>query len=186
MRGQRTRSALVAAAEHLLAGRTVGEVGVSQIAAAAGAFPSQVTYYFGSKEGLFVEVAFRSLLREAATLEKAARYAATPEQFNLTLSRAAGQMTSVASVAGALLIVRRRPELSKIAQYGINVLFRQSEVYLARTLTARGWTCTRPLEREVRTFWRAVLGSALFDSVPVVGGGNASIGDVLTVRAVDG
>ncbi len=159
---------------------------MSQIAAAAGAFPNQVTYYFGSKEGLFVEVAFRSLLREAAMLEKAARFAATPEQFSLALSGAAAQMTSVISVAEALLIVRRRPELSRIAQYGINVLFRQSEGYLARTLTTRGWTCTRPLEREVRTFWRAVVGSALFDAVPVVGGGNATIGDVLTVQAVDG
>src|SRR5882762_4737034 len=102
VRGRRTRGRLVDTATALFVERGLRGVSVSDIAAAAGAFPNQVTHHFGSKEALFVEVSIRSLTE-------------------------------------ALLIVRRRPELSKIVEYGLNVLFRRSESFLGRIVAAREW-----------------------------------------------
>jgi AcrR family transcriptional regulator len=48
--GQQTRAALLDAAGPLFAERGLAGVSQADIAAAAGTFPSQVTYYFGSKE----------------------------------------------------------------------------------------------------------------------------------------
>lgn len=45
---------------------------VSDIALEAGVFPSQLTYYFGSKEALFVEAACRELLVLASEVERRA------------------------------------------------------------------------------------------------------------------
>src|SRR5262249_52748061 len=48
--GKQTRRALLDAAGSLFAERGLAGVSAAEIARAAGAFPSQVTYYFGSKE----------------------------------------------------------------------------------------------------------------------------------------
>jgi AcrR family transcriptional regulator len=58
--GQQTRRALLDAAAPLFTQRGLAGVSQSDIAQAAGTFPSQVTYYFGSKEALFVAVLERS------------------------------------------------------------------------------------------------------------------------------
>ena len=55
--GRQTRRALLDAAGRLFGERGVAGVSAAEIAREAGAFPSQVTYYFGSKEALFVEAA---------------------------------------------------------------------------------------------------------------------------------
>ena len=45
---------------------------IADIAAAADAFPSQITYYFRTKEALFVEAACRDMLYVARAAEQAA------------------------------------------------------------------------------------------------------------------
>src|SRR5207302_10536629 len=50
--GRRTRSALLDAAARLFAERGLAGASLAGLAAAAEAFPSQVTYHFGSKEAL--------------------------------------------------------------------------------------------------------------------------------------
>lgn len=163
-RAERTRGALVTAAERLWIGRSLGEVCVAQVATAAGAHPNQVTYYFGSKESLFVEVAFRSLIRSAVGLEQVPQSAATPEQFVEDVTAAAVRLPELVQVTEALLIVRRRPELSRTVQYGLDVLLRQSEQFLSGVLETRGWVCAAPLDTEVRGFWCGVLGAALLQA----------------------
>ena len=51
--------------------RGLGGVSVKSIADTAGVFPSQLTYYFGTKDALFVEAACREVLHVGAAVEKA-------------------------------------------------------------------------------------------------------------------
>jgi AcrR family transcriptional regulator len=69
--GQRMRSRLLDAAATRFKAFGLADVSVAEIAADAGAFPSQVTYYFGSKEALFVEAACREMLYLARDAEAA-------------------------------------------------------------------------------------------------------------------
>jgi AcrR family transcriptional regulator len=79
--GQQTRRALLDAAGPLFAERGLAGVSQADIAAAAGTFPSQVTYYFGSKEALFVEAACRGVLRAATVVEQAGARTRTPRTY---------------------------------------------------------------------------------------------------------
>jgi AcrR family transcriptional regulator len=69
--GQRMRSKLLDSAAARFKAFGLADVSVAEIAADAGAFPSQVTYYFGSKEALFVEAACREMLYLARDAEAA-------------------------------------------------------------------------------------------------------------------
>src|SRR5271155_2005591 len=69
--GQRMRSRLLDAAAARFKAFGLADVSVAEIAADAGAFPSQVTYYFGTKEALFVEAACREMLYLARDAELA-------------------------------------------------------------------------------------------------------------------
>src|SRR5687768_3550258 len=70
--GKRMRSRLLDAAVELFKLKGLSAVSVAEIAAAAGAYPSQVTYYFRTKEALFVEAACREVLYVARQAELAA------------------------------------------------------------------------------------------------------------------
>ncbi|HEX7945017.1 MAG TPA: TetR family transcriptional regulator, partial [Phenylobacterium sp.] len=63
------RSRLLDAAVVLFKEKGASGVAVAEIAAAAGAYPSQVTYYFRTKEALFVEAACREVLYVARQAE---------------------------------------------------------------------------------------------------------------------
>ncbi len=66
-----TRREILLTAARLFAERGFAGVSVIEVAAAAGVFPNQVTYYFGGKDGLFVEVAGCLILEagQAAEIE---------------------------------------------------------------------------------------------------------------------
>src|SRR4051812_27563048 len=83
--GQRMRSQLLDAASALFKTHGLGGTAISAIASAADAFPSQVTYYFRTKEALFVEAACRNMLYIAERAEKAAARARTPEGYTRAL-----------------------------------------------------------------------------------------------------
>ena len=70
--GQRMRSRLLDAASALFKAHGLNGASITAIAGAADAFPSQVTYYFRTKEALFVEAACRDMLHIAERAEKAA------------------------------------------------------------------------------------------------------------------
>src|ERR1700761_4685300 len=68
-RGRSTRYRIIEQTARLCAGQPGTEPSVAQIAAAAGVFPNQVTYYFGSKDSLLVHAAFLGLLHDAEAIE---------------------------------------------------------------------------------------------------------------------
>src|SRR5262249_3286599 len=79
--GERMRSTLLDTASALFREHGLSGTSITAIAAAADAFPSQVTYYFRSKEALFVEAACRDVLHLAERIEKAAARARTPKAY---------------------------------------------------------------------------------------------------------
>jgi AcrR family transcriptional regulator len=183
-RGRRTRIRILDRAAELFAGQDYAAVSVAEIARSAGAHPHQVTYYFGSKDALFVQAAFLLLLREARRLEPIGLRQKTPAAFRAAVSRTTLTLPAVPVAVRAMSISRLRPDLQKLAQQRLAVLFRQAEHYLARVLQRHDWVVDRPLEVEVRTFWSAVLGARLISESGY--GGRSSdidVAGVLTVRA---
>src|SRR5436190_166865 len=79
--GKETRRAILQAASRLFRERGLPGTSKSDIAQAAGVFPSQLGYYFGTKEALFVEAACRDLLHLATRVEHAGARARTPTTY---------------------------------------------------------------------------------------------------------
>ncbi|KOV34278.1 TetR family transcriptional regulator [Streptomyces sp. H021] len=160
-RGRETRRRLIEATARLSEERSGAEVSVAEIAKAAGAFPNQVTYYFGSKDSLLVHAAFLGLLHDARRIERIGRQAADPVAFRRNIARAVLAMPSLPSVAQALAAGVSRPELAPVVDRHLQLLFRQSERFMGRLLDSRGWRTRRPLNVETRTFWSTALGAVL-------------------------
>src|SRR5436190_16582251 len=78
--GRQMRSRLLDSASGLFKQRGLSGTSIADIAAAADAFPSQITYYFRTKEALFVEAACRDVLYAAHAAEQAARKACSPRE----------------------------------------------------------------------------------------------------------
>src|SRR5499425_1575379 len=97
--GQRMRSRLLDAASALFKESGLNGASITAIAGAADAFPSQVTYYFRSKEAMFVEAACRDMLHIASRAEKAASRARTPKAYVAAL------VDSVVGAEGLALFV---------------------------------------------------------------------------------
>src|ERR1700751_2283982 len=83
--GRKMRSVLLDAASRLFKERGLSGASISDIATAADAFPSQITYYFRTKEALFVEAACRDMLYLARATEQAALHATTPRDYTRAL-----------------------------------------------------------------------------------------------------
>jgi TetR/AcrR family transcriptional regulator, regulator of cefoperazone and chloramphenicol sensitivity len=160
-RGRRTRARILDQAVALFARQDYAAVSVAEIARSAGAHPHQVTYYFGSKDALFVQAAFLLLLREARRLEPIGLRQRTPAAFRAAVARLTLALPAVPVAVQAMSISRLRPELHAVAQQYLSVLFRQAEHYLADVLERQHWKVDRLVEVEVRTFWSAVLGARL-------------------------
>ncbi|MEU6060227.1 TetR/AcrR family transcriptional regulator C-terminal domain-containing protein [Streptomyces sp. NPDC047097] len=160
-RGRATRRRLIEAAARLCEGRPGSELSVAEIAKAAGAFPNQVTYYFGSKDSLLVHAAFLGLLHDARRIERIGRQAPDAAAFRRNIARAVLAMPSLPSVARALAAGISRPELAPVVDRHLRLLFRQSERFMGQVLDDRGWRTRRPPGVEVRTFWSTALGAVL-------------------------
>src|ERR1700757_2280025 len=100
--GRKMRSLLLDAASRLFKERGLSGTAITDIAAAADAFPSQITYYFRTKEALFVECACRDLLHLARATEQAALKARTPREYTHALAETVTAGDSVAFFAEAL------------------------------------------------------------------------------------
>jgi len=183
LRGRRTRALILDRAVDLFAARGFDRVNVAEIAAAAGAHPHQITYYFGSKDALFVHAAFLMLLRDAARLEPVGRRQRTPGAFRAALARTALALPALPVAVEAMSVTRRRPELHAVAEQNLAVLFRQAEHYLTAILERRGWVIDRPPDVETRTFWSAVIGARLIHESGYGGrSSDVDVAGVLTVR----
>jgi AcrR family transcriptional regulator len=159
--GQQTRRALLDAAATLFDGRGIADVSAAEIARAAGTFPSQVTYYFGSKEALFVESACRGVLYAARDVERAAMRTRTPRSYVRAVVTAALASPALLSFAEAALLVRRRPDLAPLVRETFARLHDEAERAVLESLHRRGWQLRSDAATEARGFWAAILGVVL-------------------------
>lgn len=157
--GRQTRKALLRAATELFLERG-DDVPVSQICAVAGAHPNQVTYYFGSKERLFVEVACAAVLRAGKQAEEAALAADTVGAYtrDLVASLLGPGGPSVKLFVEAMLLAGRRGELADLITQTLQTLHAAGEEALIRTLVRTGWRLRAGIDVEARAFWSAIFG----------------------------
>lgn len=159
--GRQTRSALLDAASALFAQHGLHGVSIAEIAQKADVFPSQVTYYFGSKEALFVEAACREVLYAASAVEVAAQSARTPEQYVRLLVSTALASPALLTFVEAMLLARSRSDLAPLVARTLDRLHREGERAVADMLVRRGWNLRTSPAVEARAFWATVLGVAL-------------------------
>jgi AcrR family transcriptional regulator len=174
--GQQTRRALLDAAGPLFAQRGLAGVSQADIAAAAGTFPSQVTYYFGSKEALFVEAACRGVLHAATAVERAGDRTRTPHTYVRAMVDTALASPALLTFVEASLLVRRRQELAPRVRETYARLHAEGERAVVENLVKRGWQIRAHPGEEARGFWAAILGVALE---------NAAAGDAFTRASAD-
>jgi AcrR family transcriptional regulator len=160
-RGRSTRYRIIEQTARLCTERHGAELSVAEIAAAAGVFPNQVTYYFGSKDSLLVHAAFLGLLQDAKGIEPIGFRSSDAAAFRADIARAVLAMPSLPPVTRALATGISRPALAPVVEKHLSLLFRQSERYLRRLTRERGWSLERTPAAEARTFWSAALGAVL-------------------------
>ena len=159
--GRQTRRALLDAASRLFAQRGLADVSGAEIAREAGAFPSQVTYYFGSKDALFVEAACRGVLHAAARAERAGASKRSPRSYVRAVVHTALDSPALLSFVEAAVLVRGREELAPRVRETFERLHTEAERAIAESLAARGWEIRAAPAAEARGFWAALIGVAL-------------------------
>lgn len=159
--GQRMRSRLLDAASALFKAQGLNGTSISAIAGAADAFPSQVTYYFRSKEALFVEAACRDMLHIAERAEKAAARARTPESYVAALVDSVMRADGLSLFVEALVLTRQRPDLVPQVARTIERLHAEGARAYGGEMIRHGWQTRRPADASARRFWTIALGVAL-------------------------
>jgi len=159
--GKRMRSRLLDAAVELFKAKGVSGVSVAEIAAAADAFPSQVTYYFRTKEALFVEAACREVLYVARQAELAAAGAPTGSAYNRRLVETVIGAPGLALFVEALSLTRRRQDLAPLIERTFERLHAEGDRAYAETRHRRGWSEAEDAGTVARRFWTLALGVAL-------------------------
>ena len=159
--GKRMRSRLLDAAVELFKAKGAAGVAVAEIAAAAGAYPSQVTYYFRTKEALFVEAACREVLYVARQAEAAAAGARTGSDYNRRLVETVIGSPGLALFVEALSLTRRRQDLAPLIERTFERLHAEGDRAYAAVRKARGWDVGEDAATVARRFWTLALGVAL-------------------------
>lgn len=157
--GKATRRALLQAATEVFS-ESGEQASVASICQRAGAFPNQVTYYFGSKEQLFVEVACAAVLRAGRSAETAASQTSTVRDYAGTLVRTlvGEQARNVELFTTAMLLVSRRTDLRPLVAETLETLYHRGEQALLDTLVRTGWQLRTEVAVEARAFWSAIFG----------------------------
>jgi len=159
--GRKMRSLLLDAASPLFRERGLSGTSITDIAAAADAFPSQITYYFRTKEALFVECACRDLLYLARATEQAALKARTPREYTHALAETVTASDSIAFFAEALTLTRRRQDLAPLVERTIERLHSEGARAYASQVARHGWRSLRAPDESSRRFWAVAVGVIL-------------------------
>jgi AcrR family transcriptional regulator len=196
--GRKTRSLLLDAASPLFRERGLSGTSITDIAAAADAFPSQITYYFRTKEALFVECACRDLLYLARATEQAALKARTPREYTHALAETVTASDSIAFFAEALTLTRRRQDLAPLVERTIERLHSEGARAYASQVARHGWRSLRAPDESSRRFWAVAVGVMLegyamgrspdqlcAEMLRVLGEQAKSTGDAARLRLVD-
>ncbi len=156
--GRKMRSLLLDAASRLFRERGLSGASIADIAAAADAFPSQITYYFHTKEALFVEASCRDMLYLARAAERAAVQAGTPRDYTRALAETVTATDSVAFFAEALTLTRRRQDLAPLVERTIERLHSEGLRAYAAKIERHGWRTLRDPDATSRRFWAVAVG----------------------------
>jgi AcrR family transcriptional regulator len=159
--GQLKRSRLLDVATRLFKEHGLSGVSISAIADAADAFPSQITYYFHTKEALFVEAACRDMLHIAERAELAAARARTPHTYMRTLVDTVLEADGLALFIEALVLSRQRPDLAPQVARTVERLHVDGARAFQGELSRRGWRAYNAPLVTSRKFWAIALGIAL-------------------------
>jgi AcrR family transcriptional regulator len=159
--GREMRSRLLDAASMLFKERGLSAVSVADIAGAADAFPSQITYYFRTKEALFVEAACRDVLYAGRTAEQAAANALTPAEYTRALVDSVMHADALGFFIEALALTRRRQDLTPLIERTIERLHGEGVRAYAGQIEAHGWRSRLDPATSARRFWAIALGVAL-------------------------
>src|SRR3954447_25713109 len=159
--GRKMRSLLLDAASPLFRERGLSGTAITDIAAAANAFPSQITYYFRTKEALFVECACRELLYPARATEQAALKARAPQDYTHALAETVTASDSVTFFAEALTLTRRRQDLAPLVERTIERLQSEGARAYASQVARHGWRSVRAPDESSRRFWAVAIGIIL-------------------------
>ncbi|SDU79219.1 TetR/AcrR family transcriptional regulator C-terminal domain-containing protein [Gordonia westfalica] len=160
--GKATRKSLLRAAAEVFAEN--GEsASVAQICQRADAYPNQVTYYFGSKEQLFVEVACAGVLRAGRRAEEAAAETTTVRDYTNTLvgTLLGPCARDIELFTTAMLLTSRRSDLREHITDTLRTLHERGEQALMSTLVRTGWTLRARIDVEAKAFWSAIFGLAV-------------------------
>ena len=156
--GRQMRSKLLDAASRLFKERGLTGASILDIAAGADAFPSQITYYFRTKEALFVEAACRDMLYVARAAEQAALTARAPQDYTRALVESVTASDSVAFFAEALTLTRRRQDLAPLVERTIARLHSEGLRAYVGQIERHGWQSLRDPDTTSRRFWAVAIG----------------------------
>ena len=156
--GRQMRSQLLDAASSLFKERGVAGVSIAEIAAAADAFPSQITYYLRTKEALFVEAACRDVLYVARAAEQNAGKQLSPNDYTRSLVESVMRTDAVGFFVEAMTLTRRRQDLAPLVERTVERLHSEGLRAYAAEMIARGWHSRLDPETSARRFWAITIG----------------------------
>jgi AcrR family transcriptional regulator len=159
--GQSMRSRLLDAASELFKAHGLNGTSITAIAGASDAFPSQITYYFRTKEALFVEAACRDILHIAERAEKAAARARTPKAYASAVVDSVVGADGLVLFVEALTLARQRPDLVPQIARTIERLHVEAARAYGREMARHGWHTHHAPDVTARKFWTIALGIAL-------------------------
>ncbi|MFT3801421.1 MAG: TetR/AcrR family transcriptional regulator C-terminal domain-containing protein [Burkholderiaceae bacterium] len=159
--GRERRSKLLDAASRLFRQRGLAAVSIAEIAAAGDAFPSQITYYFHTKEALFVEAACRELLYLGRAAEREAGRQPSPERYTRALVERVMHGDAIGFFVEALVLARRRQDLAPLLERTIERLHAEGLRAYSAEMLARGWQSRADPAVSARRFWAIAIGVAL-------------------------
>ena len=159
--GRQMRSRLLDTASHLFKERGLAAISIAEIAAAADAFPSQITYYFRTKEALFVEAACRDVLYVARAAEQHAGKQLSPADYARALVDSVMGSDAVGFFVEAMTLTRRRQDLAPLVERTVERLHAEGLRAYAAEMTAHGWHSRFDPETSARRFWTIAIGVTL-------------------------
>src|SRR4029078_6223845 len=102
----------------------------------------QITYYFRTKEALFVEAACREMLYLARATEQGGLRAHTPREYTHALAETVTATDTVAFFAEALTLTRRRQDLAPLVERTIERLHSEGSRAYASQGAQHVWRLT--------------------------------------------
>ena len=159
--GRSMRSHLLDAATALFKAHGLNGTSITAIADAADAFPSQVTYYFRTKEALFVEAACRDVLYLAERTENVVSRARSPRAYVDAVVDNVMGADGLMLFVEALTLARQRPDLMPEIARTIDRLHAEAARAYAAKIARHGWRTYHAPDVAARRFWTIALGGAL-------------------------